>query len=203
METSTDTNKPVLPNNSRTDDDQKKDQKPDVNDGPTKEEKGNENMPETTKEMPNSEEESKNKINSMEESDKAKSIIDNIISSSSQKEEKISENNVSKDEDKDKDNNAKDKESIPKEEEKKQKSEKDNPNEYIFPIVNNFNTKLEESKNTDPSSTYKISPNDFRSLNLNIPENLKPKNKNQSQNQNTICLTSIQLHFLVRSILIV
>ena len=186
METSTDTNKPVLPNNSRTDDDQKKDQKPDVNDGPTKEEKGNENMPETTKEMPNSEEEAKNKINSMEESDKAKSIIDNIISSSSQKEEKLSENNVSKDVEKDKDNNAKDKESIPKEEEKKQKSEKDNPNEYIFPIVNNFNTKLEESKNTDPSSTYKISPNDFRSLNLNIPENLKPKNKNQSQNQNTI-----------------
>ena len=188
METSTDTNKPVLPNNSRTDDDQKKDQKPDVNDGPTKEEKVNENVPETTKEMPNSEEEAKNKINSIEESDKAKSIIDNIISSSSQKEEKLSENNVSKDEtkDKDKDNNTKDKESIPKEEEKKQKSEKDNPNEYIFPIVNNFNTKLEESKNTDPSSTYKISPNDFRSLNLNIPENLKPKNKNQSQNQNTI-----------------
>ena len=186
METSTDTNKPVLPNNSRTDDDQKKDQKSEVNDDPTKEEKSNEKVPETTKEMPNSEEESKNKINSMEESDKAKSIIDNIISSSSQKEEKLSENNVSKDEDKDKDNNAKDKESIPKEEEKKQKSEKDNPNEYIFPIVNNFNTKLEESKNTDPSSTYKISPNDFRSLNLNIPENLKPKNKNQSQNQNTI-----------------
>jgi hypothetical protein len=131
--------------------------------------------------MPNSVEEAKNKTNSIEESDKAKSIIDNIISSSSQKEEKLSEKNVSKGEDKDKD-----KESIPKEEEKEQKSEKDSPNDYIFPIVNNFNTKLEESKNTDPSSTYKISPNDFRSLNLNIPENLKPKNKNQSQNQNTI-----------------
>jgi len=186
METSTDTNKPTLPNNNRTDNDDKKDQKSDVNDGPTKEEKSKENVPEIGKEIPNSEEEAKNKMNSIEESDKAKSIIDNIISSSSQKEEKLSEKNVSKGEDKDKDNIAKDKESNPKEEEKEQKSEKDNPNDYIFPIVNNFNTKLEESKNTDLSSTYKISPNDFRSLNLNIPENLRPKNKNQSQNQNTI-----------------
>lgn len=186
METSTDTNKPTLPNNIRTDNDDKKDQKSDVIDGPTKEEKSKENVPEIGKEIPNSEEEAKNKMNSIEESDKAKSIIDNIISSSSQKEEKLSEKNVSKGEDKDKGNNAKDKESIPKEEEKEQKSEKDNPNDYIFPIVNNFNTKLEESKNTDLSSTCKISPNDFRSLNLNIPENLRPKNKNQSQNQNTI-----------------
>jgi len=186
METSTDTNKPTLPNNNRTDNDDKKDQKSDVNDGPTKEEKSKENVPEIGKEIPNSEEEAKNKMNSIEESDKAKSIIDNIISSSSQKEEKLSEKNVSKGEDKDKDNIAKDKESNPKEEEKEQKSEKDNPNDYIFPIVNNFNTKLEESKNTDLSSTYKISPNDFRSLNLNIPENFRPKNKNQSQNQNTI-----------------
>ena len=152
METSIDANKPTLPNNSRTDNEEKKDQKSDLNDGPNKEEKSKENEPEKTEEMPNSVEEAKNKTNSIEESDKAKSIIDNIISSSSQKEEKLSEKNVSKGEDKDKD----------------------------------FNTKLEESKNTDPSSTYKISPNDFRSLNLNIPENLKPKNKNQSQNQNTI-----------------
>ena len=181
METSIDANKPTLPNNSRTDNEEKKDQKSDLNDGPNKEEKSKENEPEKAEEMPNSVEEAKNKTNSIEESDKAKSIIDNIISSSSQKEEKLSEKNVSKGEDKDKD-----KVSIPKEEEKEQKSEKDSPNDYIFPIVNNFNTKLEESKNTDPSSTYKISPNDFRSLNLNIPENLKPKNKNQSQNQNTI-----------------
>lgn len=186
METSTDTNKPTLPNNNRTDNDDKKDQKSDVHDGSTKEEKSKENVYEIGKEIPNSEEEAKNKMNSIEESDKAKSIIDNIISSSFQKEEKLSEKNVSKGEDKDKDNIAKDKESNPKEEEKEQKSEKDNPNDYIFPIVNNFNTKLEESKNTDLSSTYKISPNDFRSLNLNIPENLRPKNKNQSQNQNTI-----------------
>ena len=179
METSIDANKPTLPNNSRTDNEEKKDQKSDLNDGPNKEEKSKENAPEKAEEMPNSVEEAKNKTNSIEESDKAKSIIDNIISSSSQKEEKLSEKNVSKGEDKDK-------ESIPKEQEKEQKSEKDSPNDYIFPIVNNFNTKLEESKNTDPSSTYKISPNDFRSLNLNIPENLKPKNKNQSQNQNTI-----------------
>ena len=181
METSIDANKPTLPNNIRTDNEEKKDQKSDLNDGPNKEEKSKENAPEKAEEMPNSVEEAKNKTNSIEESDKAKSIIDNIISSSSQKEEKLSEKNVSKGEDKDKD-----KESIPKEEEKEQKSEKDSPNDYIFPIVNNFNTKLEESKNNDPSSTYKISPNDFRSLNLNIPENLKPKNKNQFQNQNTI-----------------
>ena len=181
METSIDANKPTLPNNSRTDNEEKKDQKSDLNDGLNKEEKSKENAPGKSEEMPNSVEEAKNKTNSIEESDKAKSIIDNIISSSSQKEEKLSEKNVSKGEDKDKD-----KESIPKDEEKEKKSEKDSPNDYIFPIVNNFNTKLEESKNTDPSSTYKISPNDFRSLNLNIPENLKPKNKNQSQNQNTI-----------------
>lgn len=67
--------------------------------------------------MPNSVEEAKNKTNSIEESDKAKSIIDNIISSSSQKEEKLSEKNVSKGEDKDK-------ESIPKEQEKEQNLKK-------------------------------------------------------------------------------
>ena len=190
METSKDANKPTLPSNGRIEDDEKKDTKSDINDCPTKEEKVNENSkcpkPETSKEITDSEEEAKNKMNSIEDKDKVKNNIDNIISSSSQIEEKLSENNASKDEDKDKDNNLKDKASIPKEEEKDQKSNKDNANEYVFPIINNFNTKLEESKNTDPSSTYKISPNEFRSLNLNIPENLKPRNRNQSQNQNTI-----------------
>ena len=52
METSTDTNKPTLPNNNRTDNDDKKDQKSDVNDGPTKEEKSKENVPEIGKEIP-------------------------------------------------------------------------------------------------------------------------------------------------------
>lgn len=39
METSIDANKPTLPNNSRTDNEEKNDQKSDLNDGPNKEEK--------------------------------------------------------------------------------------------------------------------------------------------------------------------
>ena len=70
-----------------------------------------------------------------------------------------------------------------KEEDEKHPNKEQNKFDYIFPIPNN-NTKLEESKNSDSSYyLYKIPPNNFGSLNLKIPDNLRPKNKDH-QNQN-------------------
>ena len=76
-----------------------------------------------------------------------------------------------------------------KEEEKEPKEphspKEKNKEDYIFPIPNNTE-KLEESKNSDSSYIfYKIPQNNFSSLNLNIPDNLRPKNNNlQAQNHN-------------------
>ena len=74
---------------------------------------------------------------------------------------------------------------FPKAEEKKHPKKEQNKFDYIFPIPNGI-YKKEESKNSDPSFLlYKIPPNNFRSLNLKVPNYLRPKNKeNQSQNQN-------------------
>ena len=73
----------------------------------------------------------------------------------------------------------------PKDEEEKHPKKEQNKFDYIFPIPNGI-SKKEESKNSDPSFLlYKIPPNNFRSLNLKVPNYLRPKNKeNQSQNQN-------------------
>jgi translation initiation factor 4E len=57
-----------------------------------------------------------------------------------------------------------------------------NKDDYIFPIPNN-NSKIEETKNQDSSFfLYKKPQNNFGSLNLDIPDNLRPKNK-ESQAQ--------------------
>ena len=76
---------------------------------------------------------------------------------------------------------------FPKAEEKKHPKKEQNKFDYIFPIPNP-NLKSEESKNSDPSYlSYKIPPNNFGSLNLKIPNNLRPKNKDQqNQNQNRL-----------------
>ena len=70
----------------------------------------------------------------------------------------------------------------------KEKSEK-TKDDYIFPIPNN-NSKIEESKNQDASYIlFKKSPTNFGALNLDIPENLRPKNKEsqtQAKNPNQI-----------------
>ena len=82
----------------------------------------------------------------------------------------------------------------PKEEDKIEK--KDEPpkektkDDYVFPIPNN-NQKLEESKNSENSYyLYKFPQINFGSLNLKIPENLRPKNKDlQSQNYHNYSMT--------------
>lgn len=85
-----------------------------------------------------------------------------------------------------------------KEKEKDQESKKENKkDEYIFPIPNN-NSKLEESKNSDSSYiVYNMPQNNYSSLNLDIPENLRPKNKDSQykihQNYNISYFNPISL----------
>ena len=116
-----------------------------------------------------------------EETDKIKISINNIISSPSKIEEKSKENNTSKEDNINTISTSKEEE---KEKEKEHVSQKEKKkDEYIFPIPNN-NSKLEESKNSDSSYIYKIPQNNFSSLNLNIPDNLRPKNKEIQKHQN-------------------
>ena len=100
--------------------------------------------------------------------DEAKENLNNIISLSSQKEEKPIENS-----------NSAISSLIPKEEEKV-KEKDNNKNEFTFPIVNNPNTKLEESKNVEVNSSYKIYPNNFNVFNS---KNNNIQYQNQFQNQ--------------------
>ena len=110
-----------------------------------------------------------------EESDKIKININNIISLPSKIDEKLESKISSKEENINKISTSKEEE---KEQDNQNEIKKD---EYIFPIPNN-NSRLEESKNSDSSFLYKIPQNNFSSLNLNIPDNLRPKNK-ESQNK--------------------
>ncbi len=110
------------------------------------------------------------------EIDKVANSLNNILSLSSKNEEKPTENIPNE-------------ENVnvilpPKEEAKKEEPPKEKEkDDYIFPIPNN-NQKLEESKNSEKSYyLYKFPQNNFGSLNLKIPEGLRPKNKD-SQNQN-------------------
>ena len=88
-------------------------------------------------------------------------IINNISNSKKEEKEKVKEN---------------DQQNTHKEKNFK------NTDDYIFPIPNN-NSKIEETKNQDSSFfLYKKPQNNFSSLNLDIPDNLRPKNK-ESQAQ--------------------
>ena len=74
---------------------------------------------------------------------------------------------------------------LPKNEEEKHPKKEQNKFDYVFPIPSG-SSKMEESKNSDPSYfLYKIPQNNFSSLNLKIPDNLRPKNK-ELQNQNRL-----------------
>lgn len=153
-----------------------------IPDESAKENKTEKNIPLTTEtkkeESKNTEE--NNKKNTEEEIDKIKNSIDNIISLTSQTDEK--EKQKQKDDTSSKEENM-NKINDPKEEDEKHPNKEQNKFDYIFPIPNN-NTKLEESKNSDSSYyLYKIPQNNFGSLNLKIPDNLRPKNKDH-QNQN-------------------
>ena len=73
--------------------------------------------------------------------------------------------------------NSKKEEEKVKENDQQNAQKEKNKDDYFFPIPNN-NSKLEESKNQDSSFfLFKKSQNNFSSLNLNIPQNLRPKNK--------------------------
>ena len=139
----------------------------------------------------------KKKENLDKEIDKIKNKFAKLFSGSpkSKKEEKSKENkeNIQPMEKENKKESASTKKeennntiSTTKEEEKDSDSQKEkNKEDYSFPIPNNT-SKLEESKNSDSSYIlYRIPQNNFSSLNLNIPENLRPKNNNfQAQNHN-------------------
>lgn len=125
--------------------------------------------------------EKNNKKITNEETDKIKISINNIISSSSkiEEKEKSKEYNSSKEDNINTISTSKEEEKEKEHESQKEKKKE----EYIFPIPNN-NSKLEESKNSDSSYIYKIQQNNFSSINLNIPDNLRPKNKEAQNHQN-------------------
>lgn len=150
----------------------------------------------------------KEKLND-EEIDKNKSSIDNINNVCPSKDEKTKEdtypkeNNVLPKDEKINTNSINNNiiSNTKKEEEEKikEKNVQQNPlkeknkDDYIFPIPNN-NSKIEESKNQDSSFfLYKKPQNNFGSLNLNIPENLRPKNR-ESQAQSLQNSNQIQNH---------
>ena len=105
-----------------------------------------------------------------------KTNVNNIINNNS-----IS--NAKEEEEKVKDNDQHDQQNSQKEKSEKTKDD------FIFPIPSN-NSKIEESKNQDASYIlFKKSPTNFGALNLDIPENLRPKNKEsqaQAKNPNQI-----------------
>ena len=165
-----------------------KEVKPTENQNPGEEEKASIIIPASTK--PKKEEysiaENSNNIIHNEEADKIKNSIDNIIPLSSKVEEKPKENKSSKGENINTISISKEEEKAKeKEKEKGHESQKEKKkDEYLFPIPNN-NSKLEESKNSDSSYIlYKIPQNNFSSLNLNIQDNLRPKNKENQNHQN-------------------
>ena len=97
-----------------------------------------------------------NKINKGEELNKIKNSIDNIISLTSPKEEDVKkEENLAKPKDESSDTNNTI--NVPKEgEDEKHQKKEQNKFDYIFPIPNNSNSKLEESKNSEsPFFLYK------------------------------------------------
>ena len=144
-----------------------------INDVSTSKDKNENEEKPKDKPIENTESKENNKLPKEEKPNTNSININNniILNDKKEEDEKVKEN---------------DKQNIQKEKEKEK-----NKDDYIFPIPNN-NSKIEESKNQDSSFfLFKKTQNNFGSLNLNIPENLRPKNKelqshailNPNQNQ--------------------
>ena len=156
------------------------------NDDPKKQIRDENKIFETAKEVAILSEEEKNKINNKEKIDEIKGNTNNIIQLPSKNEEKPLETNNSinsslnpkeEEKNKEKDNDKKEEEQI--------SNKENNSNDFAFQKVNN-NIKLEESKNVEVNSSYKIYPKDFTGLNMNYKNNyIKYQNKFPNQSNNS------------------
>ena len=125
----------------------------------------------------------KEKEKALEKEKESISPQENTISTEDNKSAISSIKEESKESEKEKEKEKKDtKESEPNSKPSNEKPKED----YIFPIPNtNTISKIEESKNSDPAFfLFKLpqTQNNFSPINLNIPENLRPKHKD-SQSQ--------------------
>ena len=128
-------------------------------------------------------EKEKEKEKALEKEKESISPQENTISTEDNKSAISSIKEESKESEKEKEKEKKDtKESEPNSKPSNEKPKED----YIFPIPNtNTISKIEESKNSDPAFfLFKLpqTQNNFSPINLNIPENLRPKHKD-SQSQ--------------------